>query len=145
MTAYTRPFIGTGHQELRQYYEEFFIPRPPSLEMRLVSRTTGTDRVVDEMHMSFRHTQEIPWMLPGVPPTDKPVEIAVVSVVAIRGSKICHENIYWDQASVLFQLGLLDPMYIPPSFNVAMQQRSAGNTLVLPVAGAESARGILGE
>ena len=105
---------GIGYKDLHRFYKDYFIPgNPPSLTMRLVSRTIGADRIVDEMHMKFRHTQEIPWMLPGVKPTDKEVEVALVVVVCIRGGKLYHEHIYWDQASVLVQTGLLDPKVVP--------------------------------
>ena len=83
------------------------------MNMRLLSRTVGTNRVVDELYFSFRHTQEVPWMLPGVRPTNKAVEVIIVSVVCIRGSKLYHEHIYWDQASVLAQIGLIDPKLLP--------------------------------
>lgn len=103
-----------------------------------MSRTLGTDHVVDELYLTFTHTQEIPWMLPGVPPTDKYVEIALVSVVGIRAGKLQHEHIYWDQASVLVQIGLLDPFYIPPSFTPA-GPKDMLQIKRLPVLGAESA------
>jgi carboxymethylenebutenolidase len=92
--------------------------------MTNVSRTVGQDQVVDELVISFTHTKVIDWMLPGVPPTGKPVEVAFVVVVGFKDGKISHEHIYWDQACVLVQLGLLDP---------------AG----LPVSGPESARKVL--
>ena len=101
---------GIGYKDLHRFYKDYFIPgNPPSLKMRLISRTIGTDRVVDEMHVYFEHTQEVPWMLPGISPTDKEVEVALVAIVCIRGGKLYHEHIYWDQASVLVQIGLLDP------------------------------------
>jgi len=116
---------GVGHDELRHFYATHFIPTLPSdVVMIPISRTVGPDRVVDEMYSSFTHDVEIDWMLPGIKPTGRRVEIAVVTVVNFRGPKLYHEHIYWDQASVLVQLGLLDP---------------AG----LPVAGAEAARKIL--
>ena len=87
---------GIGYKDLYRFYRNFFIPcNPPSMEMRLLSRTIGTDRVVDEMHVQFLHTQEIPWILPGVAPTGKEVKVALVSVVCIRGGKLYHEHIYW--------------------------------------------------
>ena len=87
---------GIGYKDLYRFYHDFFIPcNPPSMGMRLLSRTVGTDRVVDEMHVQFLHTQEIPWMLPGVAPTGKEVKVALVSVVCIRGGKLYHEHIYW--------------------------------------------------
>lgn len=127
---------GVGYKDLHRFYRDYFIDcNPPSLKMRLVSRTVGTDRVVDEMIMSFRHTQEMPWMLPEVAPTDKIVEVALVVVVCIRGGKLYHEQIYWDQASVLVQIGLLDPKLVP---NGNGKER-------LPVVGADSARKVLDE
>ncbi|CAF9906939.1 MAG: hypothetical protein HETSPECPRED_006998 [Heterodermia speciosa] len=125
---------GVGYEALHRFYRDYFIPgNPPSLRMRLVSRTVGVNRVVDEMHVSFRHTQEIPWMLPGIGPTDKEVEVALVAVVCIRGGKLYHEHIYWDQASVLMQIGLLDPTLVPGS--KAKQH--------LPIVGREGARKVL--
>ena len=127
---------GIGHKELYRFYRDYFMPgNPPSLKIRLISRTTGTDRVVDEMHVSFRHTQEIPWLLPGVKPTDKEVEVALVAIICIRGGKIYHEHIYWDQATVLAQIGLLDPNLVPGG-KVAKR---------LPVVGREGARKIVDE
>ena len=127
---------GIGYEDLHRFYRDYFIPgNPPSLRMRLVSRTVGVNRVVDEMHAYFRHTQEIPWMLPGIAPTDREVEVAVVAVVCIRGGKLYHEHIYWDQASVLVQIGHLDPKWAPPSLGKPS----------LPVVGAEGAQKILDE
>lgn len=111
--------------------------------MRLLSRTVGTDRIVDEMHVSFKHTQSIPWLLPGVPPTDKFVEIALVSVVCIRGGKLYHEHIYWDQASVLVQIGLLDPKLVPKGFKI--KEGAKGKVQRLPVVGGEAARKVVDE
>ena len=126
---------GIGYKDLHRFYREYFIPgNPPSLKMRLVSRTVGTDRVVDELFVSFRHTQVIPWMLPEIEPTDRDVEVALVAIVCIRGGKLYHEHIYWDQATVLVQLGLLDPILI-----------SGKGGSVLPVTGASGARKILNE
>jgi hypothetical protein len=100
---------GAGKQDLLRFYQDHFIPQnPPSLKTTLLSRTVGSDKIVDEMLISMTHTCEVPWLLPGVPPTDKHIEIALVSVVAIRGGRLECERLYWDQASVLVQVGLLD-------------------------------------
>lgn len=105
---------GIGYKDLHRFYRDYFIPgNPPSLQMKLLSRTTGIDRVVDEMYMSFQHTHVMPWLLPDVEPTNKHVEVALVVIVCIRGGKLYHEHIYWDQASVLVQIGLLDPKLVP--------------------------------
>src|SRR5262249_27058289 len=78
-----------------------------------VSRTVGADQIVDEMIFSFTHTSEVDWMLPGIKPTGRRVEIPLVAIVRFDGDKVAHEHIYWDQASVLVQIGLLDPKGLP--------------------------------
>lgn len=105
---------GTGYEETLRFYRNHFIPTAPA-DSRLVpiSRTVGAERVVDEMLFCFTHDNEIDWMLPGVPPTGKYVEIPLVAIVRFRGDKIHSEHIYWDQASVLVQIGLLDPKRYP--------------------------------
>jgi carboxymethylenebutenolidase len=118
---------GVGQRDLARFYANHFIPKcPADIALVPVSRTVGPDRLVDEMVVSFTHDVEIDWMLPGIPPTGRRVEVPVIVVVNFRGDKICHEHIYWDQASVLAQIGLLDP---------------AG----LPVAGDETAKKLLDE
>jgi hypothetical protein len=130
---------GIGAPDLYRFYANFFIPaNPPSLATKLISRTVGADRVVDEMIISFTHTQEIPWILPGVPPTNKYVEVALVSVVRIRGGKLCHEHLYWDQASVLVQIGLLDR-------KLGAVGLGKNGVRVLPIVGVEAARKVVDE
>ena len=105
---------GVGHDQLREFYSQRFIPQmPPDTSMTPVSRTTGTDRVVDEMVFEFTHTIKMDWMLPGVAPTNKHVKIPLIVVVHFRDGKLAHEHIYWDQASVLAQLGLIDATALP--------------------------------
>lgn len=136
--TYTSTLSGAiGHQALRRFYENHFLGRlPPSMRIRLLSRTTGADRVVDELYVSFEHTQEIPWMLPGVPPTHRRVEIILVSIVSMRAGRLYSEHTYWDQASVLVQIGLLDPKLVSGSIQGVDR---------LPVVGREAARRILHE
>jgi SnoaL-like polyketide cyclase len=81
--------------------------------MTPLSRTIGTDQLVDEMVVRFTHTVEMDWMLPGIAPTGKRVEVALVVIVHFRDGKLAHEHIYWDQASVLAQLGLIDAATLP--------------------------------
>ena len=105
---------GVGQDELREFYSEAFIPQmPPDTSMTPVSRTIGIDRVVDEMVFEFTHTIKMDWMLPGVEPTNKHVKIPLIVVVHFRDGKLAHEHIYWDQASVLVQLGLIDATNLP--------------------------------
>ena len=105
---------GVGREQLRQFYSRHFIPKmPPDTEIVPLSRTIGGNRLVDEMIFRFTHTLEMDWMLPGVPPTGKRVECGLVVIVHFRDGKLSSEHIYWDQASVLVQLGLLDPSRLP--------------------------------
>src|SRR5437899_4826952 len=105
---------GVGRDKLREFYSKRFIPQmPPDTEMTPVSRTIGEDQIVDEMIFNFTHTIPMDWMLPGIPPTGKRVEVPLVAIVRFREGKLAHEHIYWDQASVLVQIGLLDPAMLP--------------------------------
>ena len=105
---------GHGRDELRAFYSTEFIPvMPPDMKIEPVSRTVGEDQLVDEMIVSFTHTREIPWMLPGVKPTNRAVRVPLVAIVRFRDGKLAHEHIYWDQASVLKQLGLLSEPNLP--------------------------------
>ena len=117
---------GVGREGVHAFYRDHLVGKffPPDVKMTDVSRTVGQDQVVEELVLSFTHTTPVDWILPGVAPTGKRVEVAVVVVVGIKDGKISHEHIYWDQASVLVQIGLLDPKG-------------------LPVCGAESARKVL--
>jgi carboxymethylenebutenolidase len=116
---------GVGRDELREFYSKRFIPQmPPDTEMTPVSRTIGEDQLVDEMVFKFTHSIRMDWMLPGIAPTGKRVEVPLIAIVRFREGKLAHEHIYWDQASVLVQIGLLDASK-------------------LPVAGVESARKVL--
>jgi carboxymethylenebutenolidase len=105
---------GVGQKHLAHFYQNFFVnSNPPDTSLIPISRTVGATQVVDEMLFCFTHTCEVPWMLPGIPATGKRVEIPLVAVVKFRGDKLCHEHIYWDQASVLVQIGLLNPAGLP--------------------------------
>src|ERR1700728_4257426 len=105
---------GYGKAALRGVYSQSFTPAvPPDTTLTPVSRTVGSDQLVDEMIFSFTHTREMPWMLPGVPPTNRRVEIPLVAIVRFRDGKLAHEDIYWDQGSVLKQIGLLTDESLP--------------------------------
>ncbi len=116
---------GVGALQVRQFYGRHFLPgHPPDVVTVPVARTVGSDRIVDELIYRCTHTIEMPWILPGVRPTGRQIEFAVIVVVQFEDDKIAGERIYWDQASVLAQVGLLD----------------AGK---LPVTGSEAARKVL--
>jgi carboxymethylenebutenolidase len=105
---------GVGRDELREFYSKRFIPQmPPDTSMTPVSRTVGAERVVDEMVFEFTHTMEMDWMLPGVKPTGRHVRVPLIVVIHFRDGRLAHEHIYWDQASVLAQLGLIDAESLP--------------------------------
>lgn len=105
---------GVGHDQLKRFYKYHFIgANPPDTQLVPVSRTVGADQIVDEMLFMFTHTSEVDWMLPGVAPTGRRVEIPLVAIVRFEGGRVAHEHIYWDQASVLVQIGKLDPTGLP--------------------------------
>ena len=105
---------GVGFEKLRHFYANHFIGvNPPDIELVPVSRTVGDSSVVDEFIVRFTHTTRMDYMLPGIEPTGRRVEIPTVAVVQFQGDKLVHEHIYWDLASVLVQLGLLDPEGLP--------------------------------
>lgn len=105
---------GVGHDLLKRFYKYHFINQVPSDRKSIpISRTIGVNRIVDEKIFCFTHTSEIDWLLPGLKPTGKYVEVPTIAIVTFQGDKLCHEHIYWDQASVLVQLGLLDPKGLP--------------------------------
>jgi carboxymethylenebutenolidase len=105
---------GSGKPALRDFYSGDFIhSMPPDTSLTPISRTVGRDQLVDEMIFAFTHSQEMPWMLPGVPPTHARVEIPLVAIVGFREGKLAHEHIYWDQACVLKQIGLLTDASLP--------------------------------
>ena len=117
---------GLGGQGVRSFYSEHFVNQiPKGAKVTPISRTIGKDQVVDEFIISFTHDTQWDYILPGIPPTGKQVEIPHVVVMRFENGKVAHEHIYWDQASVLLQVGLLDPVN-------------------LPVAGVEQARKLVG-
>ena len=107
---------GVGFKQLSHFYQHHFVnSNPADTKLIPISRTIGSDRVVDEMLFCFTHDREIDWMLPNVKPTGKYVEVPLIAIINFRGDKLYNEHIYWDQASVLVQVGLLDPKLLPVS------------------------------
>ena len=116
---------GVGRDEVRSFYGQHFIGKwPADTQITPVSRTVGDSQVVDELVLSFTHDIEMPQLLPGVAPTGRHVRLAFCVVVGFKDGRVAHEHIYWDQASFLAQVGLIDPA-------------------VLPVTGAEQAENVL--
>jgi carboxymethylenebutenolidase len=107
---------GDGREAVRRFYGDVFIPNlPPNMDLIRVSRTVATDRLVDEDLVSFAHTTEIPWLLPRVRPTGRSIELVVIVVAEFEEGKLARERVYWDQASVLAQVGLLNIDRLPVS------------------------------
>lgn len=105
---------GVGRLQLEHFYSRYFIPgQPPDVEIVPISRTVGQDRIVDEFVYRCTHSIRMDWLLPGVPPTGRRLELVMVVIVSFEGGKVHHEHIHWDQASALVQLGLLDPAGLP--------------------------------
>lgn len=117
---------GNGPDGVHAFYRDHLVGKffPKDTTFTSVSRTIGHNTLVEEMIIAFTHTTKLDFMLPGVEPTGKRIEAAFVVIIGFDGGRISHEHIYWDQASVLVQIGLLDPKG-------------------LPVRGAESARSVL--
>jgi carboxymethylenebutenolidase len=112
---------GVGAEEVRDFYATKLIGQffPPDVEFIPVSRTVDSERLVDELVIRFTHTQVIGHLLPGVAPTGRRVEMALVVIVGVSGGKVAYEHIYWDQAGLLVQLGLLDPAGLPIGIDTA--------------------------
>jgi len=120
---------GVGAKQLSRFYQWHFVnANPDDTKLIPISRTIGSTSLVDEMLFCFTHDIEIDWMLPGVAPTGKYVEIPLVAIVRFRGDKLYNEHIYWDQASVLVQIGLLDPAVLPVA-GVATAKKLVDETL----------------
>jgi carboxymethylenebutenolidase len=104
----------SGREALREFYRDRFIPSwAADTEVVPISRTVGEDRIVDELLVRFTHSQPMPFNLPGVSPTGRRVELPHVVVVGFEGGKVAYEHVYWDQASLLVQVGLLDADTVP--------------------------------
>ena len=96
---------GVGFDKVFNFYENQFVGKmPDDTKITRISRTVGKDQVVDELILSFTHDIEIKSMLPGIPPTGRYVELPHVVVM---------KHIYWDQASLLVQVGLIDSKSLP--------------------------------
>lgn len=105
---------GVGYEGVRNFYSNYFVGKMPNdTKFVSISRTVGKDQVVDELIVCFTHDIEIPAMLPGISPTGKYIELPHVVIMKFKGNKIAHEHIYWDQASLLDQIGLLDKKELP--------------------------------
>jgi carboxymethylenebutenolidase len=106
---------GTGRKEVESFYRDYFVGHwPADLEVTSISRTVGENRVVDELIVSFTHDREMKVLLPGVAPTGRKVVLPTIVVMGFdEDCRVAYEHVYWDQASLLAQVGLLDPKSLP--------------------------------
>lgn len=120
---------GRSTDQLHTFYRDSFIPAwPEDTEVEQLSRTVGTERVVDELIIRFTHSVEMPFWLPGITPTGRRVSIPLVVVMAFEDGKVASEHIYWDQASLLAQIGLIDSAHLP--ITGAIQAQSLVDTKI---------------
>ena len=106
---------GDDNEGVKKFYKDHLVGKffPPDVEFNRISLTIGRNQIVEELVIAFTHTQMIEWLLPNIEPTNKNIKIGLVVVVGIKDKKISHEHIYWDQASVLVQAGLINPKGLP--------------------------------
>jgi carboxymethylenebutenolidase len=99
---------GKGKTELRAYYRDMFIPSIPSQWEHIVTnRVITEDTIVEEAKVRLVHSKQMDWLLPGIPPTNKPIDMELVIIIEFRDGKMAAERIYWDHAAVLRQVGKL--------------------------------------
>lgn len=138
---------GIGQERLTAFYTNHFVhANPDDTELEIVSRTVGIDRVVDEFVAKLTHDREVPWLLPGVPPTGKYLEIPFTGIIGMRGDRLCHEHIHWDQGSAMRQVGLL-PEWATFPYPIDGKAAPAGKKyeVKLPTTGVETARKLVDE
>ena len=106
---------GDDYDGVKKFYNDHLVGKffPPDVEFNRISLTIGTNQIVEELVINFTHTKMVEWLLPNIKPTNKKIKIGLVVIAGIKDKKITHEHIYWDQASVLVQIGLLDPKGLP--------------------------------
>lgn len=119
---------GSGIDEVRDFYANHFVGQwPADTQILPISRTVGDDQIVDEMIISFTHDRKIDCLLPGVEPTGRTIEIPTVAIVRFVDGKVAREHLYWDQASVLIQAGLIDPAGLPAAgVEIAVKLKDPG-------------------
>jgi len=136
---------GVGRAKLSVFYRDHFIhSNPDGTDLDLISRTVGVDRIVDEFLFCCKHDRVIDWLLPGVPPTGKDLRIPFTAIVNIRGDRLFHEHIAWDQLTVLFQLGLM-PEYLPFPYPVAESTSGKKIEYRVPGTGVDTAQKLADE
>lgn len=138
---------GIGQERLTHFYTNHFVhANPDDTELEMVSRTVGIDRVVDEFVFKLTHDRQVDWLLPGIPPTGKYLEIPFTGIIGMRGDRLCHEHIHWDQATAMRQAGLL-PEWVKFPYAIEGKEADAGKSYEVraPTTGVETARKLVDE
>ncbi|KAF2739183.1 dienelactone hydrolase-like protein [Polyplosphaeria fusca] len=138
---------GVGKGPLAHFYANHFVHvNPPDTELEVVSRTVGVDRVIDEFVGKLTHDRVVDWLLPGVPPTGKYLEIPFTSVICMRGDRLSHEHIHWDSSTAFHQLGLV-PEWVKFPYAIDEKEAASGKRFEvrLPTVGVETARKLVEE
>jgi carboxymethylenebutenolidase len=106
---------GEGRKRVSEFYSNHLVGKfwPPDVQMKTIAVTVEDHQLVEELRVSFTHTVEVEWMLPGLAPTGKRVVVDLAVIVGLDKGKVSHEHTYWDQASILAQLGFIDPNGLP--------------------------------
>ena len=107
---------------MRDFYKGLMGQLPQDFQVTPVTRTIGSNRIVRELILTFTHSVAMDWLLPGIAPTGKRVEIPLIIIFTFKGEKVEGERLYWDQASMLMQLGLLDPAGLPITGTQSVQK-----------------------
>ena len=98
---------GEGRTAVLDFYAHSFLPYIPlDLELTPVSRIFGRSHLIEESVVRFTHSVRMNWMLPGLEPTGRRVEFVLVGIVGLQNDRVAYEHLYWDQGTVLSQLGV---------------------------------------
>ena len=115
--------VGTGGGDaagVRRFLADDVVGHlPPDLAAVRLSRTVDRFRVVDEERVGFTHDRPLPWLLPGVAPTGRRADVAVVSICTVQQYKVRSLRVRWDLASLLAGLGLPADAVAPAAAPVA--------------------------
>ena len=98
-----------GRAAVHEFYSNHFLSNlPADLELTSLSQTFGDNRIAEEMAVRFTHSIDMDWLLPGLRPTHRRAEFVLAAIIEFEAGKVAHEHLYWDQATLLSQMGVLD-------------------------------------
>ena len=80
---------GVGRKGVHDFYKNHFVGKwPADVKVTPISRTVGKDAVIDELIVSFTHDVELDFMLPGIKPTGKKVELPHAVIMKFENGKV---------------------------------------------------------